>query len=150
MLAASRARHEFSRMSPADHLAEERSAVDAASGAADKRGYVQAMFSDIAPRYDLLNHLLSFNIDRAWRRKAIAALEVERALSFGDPFASGEEERALGFAFEERHAVEADVVDVDAVGQIAAGELGAKFDFAVESISLEFHRRGNRLTRFDE
>ncbi|HEX7937794.1 MAG TPA: bifunctional demethylmenaquinone methyltransferase/2-methoxy-6-polyprenyl-1,4-benzoquinol methylase UbiE [Gemmatimonadaceae bacterium] len=66
-------------MSPADHLAEERSAVDAASGAGDKRGYVQAMFSSIAPRYDLLNHLLSFNIDRGWRNKAIAALEVGKA-----------------------------------------------------------------------
>lgn len=51
--------------------------MDAASGAADKRGYVRAMFTDIALRYDLLNHLLSFNIDRGWRRKAIAALEVE-------------------------------------------------------------------------
>jgi len=27
---------------------------------------VRRMFSDIAPRYDLLNHLLSFNIDRTW------------------------------------------------------------------------------------
>lgn len=27
---------------------------------------VEKMFSDIAPRYDLLNHLLSFNIDRIW------------------------------------------------------------------------------------
>jgi len=27
---------------------------------------VQSMFSTIAPRYDLLNHLLSFNIDRLW------------------------------------------------------------------------------------
>ena len=27
---------------------------------------VQQMFSDVAPRYDLLNHVLSFNIDRFW------------------------------------------------------------------------------------
>jgi demethylmenaquinone methyltransferase/2-methoxy-6-polyprenyl-1,4-benzoquinol methylase len=27
---------------------------------------VQQMFSDVAPRYDLLNHILSFNIDRFW------------------------------------------------------------------------------------
>ena len=47
--------------------------------AADKRQYVQQMFSEIAPRYDLLNHLLSFNVDRSWRRRAIAALGWERA-----------------------------------------------------------------------
>jgi len=79
MLAALKARHELPRMPPANQHAEERSAVEAASGAADKRGYVQAMFSDIAPRYDLLNHVLSFNIDRGWRRKAIAALDVQKA-----------------------------------------------------------------------
>ena len=28
------------------------------------------MFTTIAPRYDLLNHVLSFNIDRLWWRKA--------------------------------------------------------------------------------
>lgn len=36
------------------------------------------IFSEIAPRYDLLNHLLSANIDRGWRRKAIAELDWER------------------------------------------------------------------------
>jgi|SRR5690349_11878199 len=50
----------------------------AAAGGAEKRAYVKQIFSEIAPRYDLLNHLLSLNIDRRWRRKAIAALGVER------------------------------------------------------------------------
>ncbi|HZQ54826.1 MAG TPA: bifunctional demethylmenaquinone methyltransferase/2-methoxy-6-polyprenyl-1,4-benzoquinol methylase UbiE [Bryobacteraceae bacterium] len=30
--------------------------------------WVQRMFSRVASRYDFLNHLLSFNIDRSWRR----------------------------------------------------------------------------------
>lgn len=29
---------------------------------------IRRMFDEISPRYDLLNHLLSFNIDRYWRR----------------------------------------------------------------------------------
>jgi demethylmenaquinone methyltransferase/2-methoxy-6-polyprenyl-1,4-benzoquinol methylase len=50
----------------------------AAAGGAEKREYVKQIFSEIAPRYDLLNHVLSLNIDRRWRRKAIARLGVER------------------------------------------------------------------------
>ena len=46
---------------------------------AEKRAYVRRIFSEIAPRYDLLNHLLSLNIDRRWRRRAIRALQWERA-----------------------------------------------------------------------
>ena len=34
---------------------------------------VREMFSSIAPRYDLLNHLLSFNVDRLWWRRAARA-----------------------------------------------------------------------------
>jgi demethylmenaquinone methyltransferase/2-methoxy-6-polyprenyl-1,4-benzoquinol methylase len=50
----------------------------AAAGGAEKRAYVKRIFSEIAPRYDLLNHVLSLNIDRRWRRKAIARLGVDR------------------------------------------------------------------------
>jgi len=50
----------------------------AAAGGAEKREYVRRIFSEIAPRYDLLNHLLSFNVDRRWRRRAIATLDPSR------------------------------------------------------------------------
>ncbi|MBO4811558.1 MAG: bifunctional demethylmenaquinone methyltransferase/2-methoxy-6-polyprenyl-1,4-benzoquinol methylase UbiE [Prevotella sp.] len=40
----------------------------------EKAQQVEAMFDHIAPSYDKLNHRLSWNIDRGWRRKAIAAL----------------------------------------------------------------------------
>ena len=57
-------------------------ALEAASAAGQqKRTFVRAMFSDIAPRYDLLNHLLSLNIDKRWRRRAIGALDWPRTPS---------------------------------------------------------------------
>lgn len=37
-------------------------------------GRIAGMFDAIAPRYDLLNHLLSAGIDRLWRARAIASL----------------------------------------------------------------------------
>jgi len=42
----------------------------------DKSGQrVQEMFRQIAPRYDMMNHLLSLNVDKWWRRKAVDRLE---------------------------------------------------------------------------
>lgn len=53
---------------------------DAAPKAGTERErQVQRIFSEIAPRYDLLNHVLSLNIDRSWRRKAVARVGWETA-----------------------------------------------------------------------
>ena len=40
----------------------------------EKAKQVEQMFDNIAPSYDKLNHRLSWNIDKGWRRKAIARL----------------------------------------------------------------------------
>lgn len=46
----------------------------------DKSGQaIERMFSAVAPRYDLLNRLLSANLDRHWRRQAAAALTLPTA-----------------------------------------------------------------------
>jgi demethylmenaquinone methyltransferase / 2-methoxy-6-polyprenyl-1,4-benzoquinol methylase len=46
-------------------------------GGETKRSYVRGIFAAIAPRYDFLNHLLSLNVDRRWRRRAVARLGWE-------------------------------------------------------------------------
>jgi demethylmenaquinone methyltransferase/2-methoxy-6-polyprenyl-1,4-benzoquinol methylase len=46
---------------------------------AERERQVQRIFSEIAPRYDLLNHVLSLNIDRSWRKKTVARLGWEQA-----------------------------------------------------------------------
>jgi demethylmenaquinone methyltransferase/2-methoxy-6-polyprenyl-1,4-benzoquinol methylase len=40
----------------------------------DKGKLVEQMFDNIAPTYDTLNHRLSWNIDKIWRKKAIRQL----------------------------------------------------------------------------
>lgn len=42
--------------------------------AGEKSAQVEEMFDNIAPTYDKLNHRLSWDIDRGWRRKAIQQL----------------------------------------------------------------------------
>ncbi len=55
---------------------------DEISAAANEHAHrVREMFATIAARYDLLNHLLSANVDKRWRRKT--ALAVARGLPGG-------------------------------------------------------------------
>lgn len=44
----------------------------------DKSTYIHSIFSTIAPKYDLLNTILSFNRDKYWRRKAVELAELSR------------------------------------------------------------------------
>lgn len=64
---------------------------DALPAPVEKRAYVQTMFSQIARRYDVMNRLMTFGRDRAWRRRAVAqaldsaAVAKERSFSNGRP-----------------------------------------------------------------
>lgn len=50
--------------------------TDATTARLDKSGRtIQDMFAGVAPRYDLLNHLLSANLDVVWRKRAAQVLD---------------------------------------------------------------------------
>ena len=46
---------------------------------ATDKAHIALMFNDIAPTYDKLNHILSLNVDKSWRRKAVR--RVKKAVS---------------------------------------------------------------------
>ena len=51
------------------------------AGASDEQSSaaaVREMFDSVAPRYDLLNHVLSCNIDRLWWRRAARRFRTRR------------------------------------------------------------------------
>jgi demethylmenaquinone methyltransferase/2-methoxy-6-polyprenyl-1,4-benzoquinol methylase len=59
------------------------------------------MFSGIARRYDFLNHLLSGNVDKLWRRRAVRALRpsiIEGALALDVACGTGDLSLALAAA----------------------------------------------------
>src|SRR5664279_5702071 len=63
---------------PESTITEERVVGAAPVGAGDEHEAavaVRDMFSSIAPKYDLLNHVLSMNIDRMWWNRTARAFD---------------------------------------------------------------------------
>lgn len=83
-------------------------AVGALPGPAEKAAVVQAMFDRIAPHYDRLNAVMTWRLDRRWRRAAIAAADlgpqrvaIDVACGTGDlaALAAGTGARVVGVDF---------------------------------------------------
>jgi demethylmenaquinone methyltransferase/2-methoxy-6-polyprenyl-1,4-benzoquinol methylase len=63
----------------------------------EKGEKIQQMFGTIAPRYDFLNRMLSFGIDRRWRKKAVRLLKFREGARILD-VATGTGDVALEIA----------------------------------------------------
>ena len=92
-----------------------------------------AMFDQIAPRYDLLNRLMSMGVDRSWRRKTVDALALGANARVLD-LATGTADLALLIA--EIHP-DATIVGVDpSVGMLRVGEEKARREGCSERVFL--------------
>src|SRR6202166_1168688 len=49
---------------------------------ADKQALVDDVFHSVAPRYDLMNDLMSFGLHRAWKDALVTALDPPRSRPF--------------------------------------------------------------------
>ena len=58
---------------------------------------IAAMFDRISPKYDTLNHLLSFNIDKTWRKKTAKAVAKSQPQTILD-LATGTADLAIALA----------------------------------------------------
>lgn len=58
---------------------------DTPASSVDKSGQrIRTMFAEIAPRYDMMNHVLSLNIDKSWRRFTVEKLKLVPGIPFLD------------------------------------------------------------------
>jgi demethylmenaquinone methyltransferase/2-methoxy-6-polyprenyl-1,4-benzoquinol methylase len=100
---------------------------------------IRAMFGEIAPRYDLLNHLLSLRRDLGWRRRLVGALATAPPGAVLD-LATGTGDVALALA--ERPVVGADFcVDMLALAARKARRLRRPVAWAAaDALALPFAR----------
>lgn len=102
----------------------------------DKGEKIQQMFGAIAPRYDFLNRLLSFGIDRRWRTKAVRLLKYKEGSRILD-VATGTGDVALEIALRTPSSVRItgadfckEMVDLGAV-KVAASPYADRIDLKV-------------------
>jgi demethylmenaquinone methyltransferase/2-methoxy-6-polyprenyl-1,4-benzoquinol methylase len=102
----------------------------------DKGEKIQLMFGAIAPRYDFLNRLLSFGIDRRWRTKAVRLLKYHEGSRILD-VATGTGDVALEIALRTPESVKItgadfckEMVDLGAV-KVAASPYAGRIDLMV-------------------
>ena len=77
---------------------------------AEETSPVQTMFNAVAPRYDLLNRLLSIGIDRHWRKIAVREFEPVENKKYLD-MATGTADVALEFA--KIHSKTSKIIGID-------------------------------------
>jgi len=117
-------------------------------GARDEReaaAHVREMFGRIAPRYDLLNHLLSLDIDKVWRRRVarqVSAILHNPAARVLD-LCCGTGDQAL--AFRREAPIGAEIVGSDFVPEMLvrarakAASIGAGVTFVeADALALPF------------
>lgn len=102
----------------------------------DKGEKIQRMFGAIAPRYDFLNRLLSFGVDRRWRTKAVRLLKYREGSRILD-VATGTGDVALEIALRTPASVKItgadfckEMVDLGAV-KVAASTYADRIDLKV-------------------
>ncbi len=108
-----------------------------------KTKQVEAMFNDIAPKYDFLNHFLSLGIDKIWRRKVIRKIINDNPSDVLD-IATGTADLAILLA---RKHPKVNIIGIDlaenmlAVGRKKVEELNLSNRIALkqgDSLSLPF------------
>lgn len=83
---------------PLDPSTTNRPQRDGGSGGLDKsNARVKEMFRQIAPRYDLMNHVLSLNIDKYWRWQAVRRMRFLAGVPVLD-VCTGTGDLAIGMA----------------------------------------------------
>lgn len=87
-----------------------------------KKQQVEEMFNDISKKYDFLNHLLSFGIDKLWRNKLLGSLVFKSNYKVLD-MATGTADVALQIAKEKKvQVIGADISE----GMLSVGREKAK------------------------